>query len=65
MSRNVVCPYCNAEYKPHLVYPRSIRQTLAYYPPTIYKNNVNINEDRNRTTTEYECSNNHIWTIDE
>lgn len=36
--------------------------TAAYYPVFYCKNGININPDRNRTTTEYNCKNcNRRW----
>jgi hypothetical protein len=45
-----VCPHCGASYYTEL-YSTS---TAVSYPRT-YKNGVNINPDRNQTTTLYEC----------
>lgn len=56
---NEKCPKCGKSY--YSVGASS--STLAYFPP-IYKDGVNINPNRNTTTTELhceECGNN--WTI--
>lgn len=47
-----LCPHCGESYYREL---QSI-STAKYYPP-IYKDGVNINPDRNTTTTECECLN--------
>jgi len=55
---NEICPVCN---KSHFRVGSS-SQTLAYYQP-VYKDGVNINQDKNTTTTELhceECGNNWI-----
>lgn len=46
------CPHCGESY---YMENYSIR-TAAYYPP-IYKDGVNINPDRNTTTTYCTCMN--------
>lgn len=46
------CPHCGESYYTEL-YSDS---TTVYYPP-IYKNGVNINPDRNQTTTTCRCLN--------
>lgn len=46
------CPHCGESYYQEL-YSES---TCVYYPP-IYKNGVNINPDRNTTTTYCHCLN--------
>ena len=44
------CPYCNESY-----YQEGVTTTtLLYYPP-IYKDGVNINPDRNTSTTTCHC----------
>ena len=49
---NVRCPHCGESYYNELYSTR----TSAYYPP-IYKDGVNINHDRNTTTTNCHCLN--------
>ena len=44
------CPHCGESYYT----PGASYTTAVYYPP-IYKNGVNINPDRNRSTTTYHC----------
>lgn len=47
---HVICPYCGESY-----YMQNYSvSTAAYYPP-IYKDGVNINPDRNQTTTYCTC----------
>ena len=46
------CPYCNESY-----YEEGVTTvTLLYFPP-IYKDGVNINPDRNNSTTTCHCLN--------
>lgn len=49
---NVRCPHCGESYYNELYSTR----TSVYYPP-IYKDGVNINPDRNTTTTNCHCLN--------
>ena len=49
---NVRCPHCGESYYKELYSTR----TSVYYPP-IYKDGVNINHDRNTTTTNCHCLN--------
>ena len=49
---NVRCPHCGESYYEELYSTR----TSVYYPP-IYKDSININPDRNTTTTNYYCLN--------
>lgn len=51
---NIKCPHCGESYYTEL-YSTS---TAVYYPP-IYKNGVNINPDRNTSTTHCKCLNCH------
>lgn len=46
------CPYCGESY-----YMESYSTTTCVYYPPIYKNGVNINPDRNTTTTHCNCLN--------
>lgn len=46
------CPHCGECY----YMERYSVRTAVYYPP-IYKNGVNINPDRNKTTTICTCMN--------
>lgn len=46
------CPYCGESY--YTEHYTTI--TTMYYPP-IYKNGVNINQDRNQSTTHCTCMN--------
>ena len=52
ISGDQKCPYCGASYYTEMY---SI-STAVYYPP-IYKDGVNINPDRNKTTRHCKC----IW----
>lgn len=47
---DIKCPHCGGKY---FKVGASMR-TCVYYPPII-KDGVNINPDRNTTTTEYHC----------
>lgn len=49
---HVKCPHCGESY-----YMELSSWTTAAYSPPIYKDGVNINPDRNTTTTECECMN--------
>lgn len=51
-NKLIICPYCGESYYEELYSTR----TMVYYPP-IYKNGVNINPDRNTTTTNCRCLN--------
>lgn len=54
----IKCPKCGAKY--FTVGPSMC--TTVYYPPII-KDGVNINPDRNRCTTQYECLEcGHKWS---
>lgn len=46
------CPHCGKSFYEELYSTR----TALYYPP-IYKDGVNINPDRNKTTTSCHCLN--------
>ena len=53
---DVRCPKCGKqsfEVGPSIT-------TCGYYPP-VYKDGVNINTDRNKTTTKYKCVCGHTW----
>ena len=50
IDKNIQCPHCGASY----YMEKSRMKTCAYYPP-IYKNGVNINPDRNKTTIYCTC----------
>ena len=52
LKRNAKCPHCGESY-----YMEKYSMTTAAYYPPIYKNVVNINPDRNTTTTYCECMN--------
>ena len=49
---NIKCPYCGESY----YMEKYSTRTCVYYPP-IYKNGVNINTDKNTTTTYCTCMN--------
>ena len=49
---NVKCPHCNESY-----YMENYSVSTAMYYPPIYKDGVNINPDRNKTTTHCTCMN--------
>lgn len=51
-KNGILCPHCGESY--YMALHSSC--TAAYYPP-IYKDGVNINPDRNTTTTECKCMN--------
>lgn len=46
------CPHCGESYYIELY----SECTAVYYPP-IYKDGVNINPDKNKSTTHYKCMN--------
>lgn len=46
------CPHCGASY-----YQELYSMTTAVYYPPIYKDGVNINPDRNISTTRCHCLN--------
>ena len=46
------CPHCGESY-----YIENYSMTTALYCPPIYKDGVNINPDRNQTTTHCTCLN--------
>ena len=52
LKGNAKCPHCGASH----YMEGSSMTTLAYYPP-IWKDGVNINPDRNKTTTHCKCLN--------
>ena len=52
MNKIVKCPTCGASY----YMERYSVSTAMYYPP-VYKDGVNINPDRNITTTVCQCIN--------
>lgn len=47
-----ICPHCGKSY-----YVENCSESTAVYYPPIYKNGVNINPDRNTTTTHCTCMN--------
>ena len=47
-----VCPHCGQSY-----FTMGLTFTTATYYAPVYKDGVNINPDRNITTTEYMCCN--------
>lgn len=49
---NYLCPHCGESY-----YMENYSTTTAVYYPPIYKDGVNINPDRNTTTTHCTCMN--------
>ena len=48
----IKCPHCGESY-----YQENYSTTTAVYYPPIWKNGVNINPDRNTTTTHCTCMN--------
>ena len=49
---NPLCPHCGESY-----YRENYSMTTCVYYPPIYKDGVNINPDRNKTTTYCTCMN--------
>jgi hypothetical protein len=49
---NHICPHCGKSY-----YMENYSVSTAVYYPPIYKDGVNINPDRNTTTTHCTCLN--------
>lgn len=52
VTSDIKCPHCGVSY---YTIEESL-STCVYYPPII-KDGVNINPDRNKTTTRYRCLN--------
>lgn len=50
--RDVQCPFCGKSY-----YMENYTTTTAVYYPPIYKDGININPDRNQSTTYCTCLN--------
>lgn len=50
----IKCPHCGESY-----YMEHYSTTTAVYYPPIWKNGVNVNPDRNTTTTYCTCMNCH------
>jgi hypothetical protein len=51
-AHNQTCPHCGESY-----YRENYGITTAVYYPPIYKNGVNINPDKNKTTVNCTCMN--------
>lgn len=45
----------------YTIQPGFSARTAVYFPPTYDRNGNNLNPDRNKTTTNYTCSNGHQW----
>lgn len=61
LINNRLCPHCGGSY----YMENNSMSTCVYYPP-IYKNGININPDRNKTTvncTCLECGKEFSYTI--
>lgn len=52
MFENIVCPNCGVSY-----FQEGATMTTAVYYPPIWKDGININPDRNVSTTECKCIN--------
>lgn len=52
LHENVKCPHCGKSY-----YMENYSVSTAVYYPPIYKDGVNINPDRNQSTTHCTCMN--------
>ena len=52
MFEDIVCPNCGASY-----FQEGATMTTAVYYPPIWKDGININPDRNTSTTECRCLN--------
>jgi len=50
--KSIKCPSCGESY-----FMEGISTTTAVYYPPIWKDGVNVNPDRNTTTTQYKCLN--------
>lgn len=51
-SNTVKCPKCGESF-----YQEVYTTSTALYCPPVYKNGVNVNTDRNQTTTHCRCCN--------
>ena len=60
----MICETCKAEGKTSRVFDRGGSTTCAYYQPFYDENGKWHNHDGNITTTGYECSNGHRWTVE-
>lgn len=49
---NIQCPFCGESY-----YQENYTITTSLYCPPVYKNGVNINPDRNQSSTNCTCLN--------
>lgn len=56
------CPECIKEGKRSIVTEDGCSSTAMYCPPRWDENGKRIVDNVNTTTTEYSCSNGHIWT---
>ena len=52
MNGNIICPNCGMSY-----YMEEYTTTTAVYYPPIWKDGININPDRNSSTTKCKCMN--------
>ena len=57
----MICPECAKVGMTSRVYPGVGSQTLVYYPPFYDEQGRYHDHDRNTTTTDYTCSNGHVW----
>ena len=55
------CTTCVSEGRESRVYPGMSTRTLAAWQPFYDEAGVLHNDDPNKTTTEYTCSNGHKW----
>ena len=51
-EKNIACPNCGVSY-----FSEGVTTTTAVYYPPIWKDGININPDRNVSTTECQCIN--------
>ena len=52
LKSNIKCPHCGESYYTEM----GSMSTCVYYPP-VWKDGVNVNPDRNKTTTHCKCLN--------
>lgn len=55
------CPFCRVEGKKSFIISGRVYSTLAYYPIMYDEDGKEMPMGENTTTTEYVCSNGHIF----
>lgn len=62
-SKKVLCPECVKEGKKSTVRFGAGMSTLVYFPPYYDEDGNYHDDDHNKKTQEYYCSNGHRWTV--